>query len=1678
MAAAAAAAAGVPGSPRQVGGGRSNGLMKEIVVERGEHYAISRVDFGILSSEEIPRYASMQVYNRELYDLSSREPFAFGCLDTRLGVSRRDATCTTCRGGLQDCAGHFGFVRLVLPVFHIGYFKHTQHLLCCICKECARILLCDDEDKGPLWTDWLRKMRRAKMGEGGGDALMRKQLFRKLVLKLKTVRECPHCGAVNGPIKKVAGQPMKLQHDFGAVRSTGKKRARATAQGQYGHEAYREVEKTVEDMNPLRVYHLFRKMIPTDCEILDIVEPQKLLLTHVLVPPVCIRPSVSMGDAGTTEDDLTIKIAEIVQTNSVLSQALEKGNHVRMILENWEFLQLQIALFINSEMPGIPQYIQQQGRPARGICQRLKGKEGRFRGNLSGKRVDFSGRTVISPDPNVGIDQVVVPEWVAKRMTYPESVCSANIGRLRRMVLKGYDEWPGACFVIKKDGSKQMLKYGNKRTVAESLSIGDVVERHLRDGDVVLFNRQPSLHRCSIMAHRAKVMPWRTFRFNECVCAPYNADFDGDEMNLHLPQTEEARAEATHLMSVVQNLITPKNGDPIVSATQDFLTCSYLLTRKDTFMTRAEFCQACCSFTDGMGRIDLPPPAIIKPVELWTGKQVVNVLLRPTRRSDVLVNMEVEERDFSKADAKTQSPVLDARDGYVVFHNSELMCGALGKATLGGSKKSLFFQLIRDNSPQVAADCMGRLAKLSGRWLSHRGFTIGIDDVTPSPALVTGKEELIERGYKQVDHFISLYKKGQLESQPGCDLEQTLEVKIKKVLDELRGEAGQKSNEILPRLNKPLMMFLCGAKGQLINLSQMIACVGQQNVAGQRIQNGFVRRTLPHFRPNSKVARARGFVSSSFYSGLGPDEFFFHTMSGREGLVDTAVKTADTGYLQRRLMKALEDLSTQYDRSVRTSSGQIVQFVYGDDGLSPSMMEGKDALLRFNHLYDFVSSIVRTHIRSQPPLPPLPAPQPPPAKEEDEEEEPVSTRERRKRRKKRKQERGSEPQPSPSPSPAHPPPMPGGRPQILPPIDETANVRLVAATLGLPDGTVPVIQWGEREGGSDKPPGPAGAAAAAAVAGPSHQLIPYERSQVDDAAVEAFVGRMGATLKRSISVFDAWRRTNKARTDPPNELFRTTFGPLLAEAAIQPLAPSGMAFVPLLPYEVLSWVRFFLPRTKTLLPRALAEHQRQVAKEGPTHQEDTGKLRIFNDELLSFWQDKAAELADYRSSRGLPRADDQQSYQEALRPGETGKGGLDEITVLHIAEFLRVGWQKYARALAQPGEAVGAVAAQSIGEPGTQMTLKTFHFAGVASMNVTLGVPRIKEIINAAKTIQTPVITVPLKDKHLLSRAKYWKNQIEKTKLSDICVSIKEVYNTDSACLTVKLDPSALDNLFLTTPDVAIDTIRKAILCHPPLAKLKLQDKNLEVDTTKFKLYITTPDHLKDRDANYFTLQAIKTALPETVILGIKTIKRGVINQTEVKPDTSAPASSSATGKKAGGSAPDEPQLEYSLAVEGYGLQEVMNLKGVDGPKVRTNHVMEMQSVLGIEAARYTIIEQIRASMRAYGLEIDVRHMDLLGDVMTYRGEVLGISRFGIAKMRSSTLMLASFEETNEHLFEAAFHHRQDPVAGVSECIIMGKPVQLGTGRFDILYEPPKSVLPRRAAPLMSQVLSRTVIAD
>lgn len=1352
---------------------------------------------------------------------------------------------------MATCQGHFGLIKLALPAFHVGYFKAVIQILQNICKDCSTVLL--DE---PTKRKFLSELRRP-----GIDNLRRMQILKKINEQAKKQRNCLHCNAINGVVKKVGA--LKIIHD--KYRWIGKK----TPDDKIDFDnSFAEVKKinpdiekftkrAMDDLNPLKVLHMFQEITPADCELLGMDgsrgRPEMYLWRYIPAPPVCIRPSVQQ-DGASNEDDLTTQLAEIAFTNSIIRAGLETGMSVSNLMRQWDYLQYSLALYINGDLPSWPGM---QVKSVRGLCQRLKGKQGRFRGNLSGKRVDFSGRTVISPDPNLKIDQVAVPDRVAKILTFPERVNRYNIEKLRGLVSNGALNYPGANYLLKNNEEmRRNLRYGRLKELAANLNIGDIVERHLEDGDVVLFNRQPSLHRLSILSHYAKIRPWRTFRLNECVCTPYNADFDGDEMNLHVPQTEEARAEAINLMGVKNNIITPKSGEPIIAATQDFITGSFLISRKDAFFDRATFCMLLAMMSDGDTHFDIPPPVIVKPQKLWTGKQVFSLLIRPNKNSNVILNLDAKNKTFQPP-PKGYPPEMSPNDGFLVIRGSQVISGAMDKSTLGdGKKHSVFYTILRDYGPNEAAEAMNRMAKLCARFLGNRGFSIGVSDVTPGKELSAQKDKLVEIAYAKCDDMIEQLRLGKLETQPGCNEEQTLEAKIGGVLSKVREEVGDVCIKELDKSNAPLIMATCGSKGSTVNVSQMVAVVGQQIIAGNRVPDGFQDRSLPHFPKFSKTPPSKGFVRNSFYSGLTPPEFLFHAISGREGLVDTAVKTAETGYMSRRLMKSLEDLSSQYDQTVRTSNSGIVQFLYGGDGLDPFDMEGDATPVNFVRMW--------THAR-----------------------------------------------------------------------DVTFSI--------------------EDKG-----------------------LLPYE---IVDRAERILLPLKKGNIRKD--------NLGNVITDPKQQ-----------------------------------------------------ELEIYVDVDDPQ--------REFYDSVREFLVKKAQDLSMARKRFNMQPLLDRPvgnyanlNFDEFVNPDKiTAINQVWKITERTVLEFIKICLERYAKAKVEPGTAVGAIGAQSIGEPGTQMTLKTFHFAGVASMNVTLGVPRIKEIINASKVISTPIIRATLVNDEDERAARVVKGRVEKTHLKDVVFFIDDVYETHRAYIRVKIDWKTIEKLQL---ELTLDDICKAISKAPKLKLLAgdiaavgndiilvtVRDLGATGGITKTRALawtaISTSNNYGSDSELFFRAQLLCRALPNICVKGFSDISRAVINI-------------------------NEKNNKKELLVEGYGLKDVMTVDGVVGNKTVTNHILEMNSVLGIEAARSSIVGEIDYTMSSHGMSVDPRHIQLLGDMMTFKGEVLGITRFGLSKMRDSVLQLASFEKTPDHLFDASVYMKTDQIEGVSECIILGQGMSIGTGAFKLVY--------------------------
>nr|MDO8108876.1 DNA-directed RNA polymerase subunit A' [Candidatus Sigynarchaeota archaeon] len=867
---------------------------------------ISRIDFTLLSPEDIRKLSAARIITADTYDEDGLA-IPSGLMDPRLGTIEPGRRCATCGNRLGECAGHFGHIELARPVVHVGYAKKILKWLRCICRECSRVALTKEQQ------EYYSKRIKDHMDI---FQVLDEEELKEIYKVCRKAKYCPHC--------QTERYKIKIEKPTSFLEETP--------------------EEGTKPVNPKEIRRRFERIAKDDLWFLginpDVTRPEWTILTVLPIPPVCVRPSITLESGIRSEDDLTHKLVDVIRINQRLRENIDAGSPQLIVEDLWELLQYHVTTYFNNEVSGIPPARHRSGRSLRTLTQRLKGKEGRFRSNLSGKRVDFSARTVISPNPYLSINQVGVPREIAKELTVPIKVTEWNIEEMKQLVLNGPDNHPGANYIIRPDGRRIDLRFVQHREMLmETLKPGFQIERHLKDGDYVLFNRQPSLHRMSIMAHEVKVMDDKTFRLSLCVCPPYNADFDGDEMNLHVPQSEEARAEAKILMRVQEHILSPRFGGPVIGGIQDFISAAYILTRKESFFTKGE---TQLLLFAGNIKNKMPKPHHDDPETgepMYSGKSIFSQLLPET------LNMETTSK-FCKGGAcanKKAGKCLKENcdnDAYVKIVNGNMISGVIDKKTFGAMQpQSILHRITKDYSNEAGRIFLDSAVQMLLVLIIKMGFTMGIDDFSVNKEMQGKILDKLHIAEKEADKFIEAFLKKDektLPQQQGHTYEETLENRVQDVLQEAREKAGDMAMDFLGNDKHAVIMTRTGARGNTVNLSQMAAVVGQQSVRNQRINRGYRNRTLPHFHEYDLGAEARGFVESSYIKGLTPTEFFFHAMGGREGLVDTAVRTSTSGYMQRRLINALQDVKCEHDFTVRNAAGHIIQFVYGDDLIDPS----------------------------------------------------------------------------------------------------------------------------------------------------------------------------------------------------------------------------------------------------------------------------------------------------------------------------------------------------------------------------------------------------------------------------------------------------------------------------------------------------------------------------------------------------------------------------------------------------------------------------------------------------------------------------------------------------------------------------------------------------------------------
>jgi len=857
---------------------------------------IGDIDFSLMSPKEIRKLSATKIITADTYD-DDGFPIPMGLMDMHLGVIEPGLRCKTCSRKLDECPGHFGHIDFAMPVIHAGYIKTVKDSLAATCRTCSRLLL-----PRVRITEYCALIQPI-VDNPATTTVDIQGIVRRAIREAVKVKSCPHCGDV---------QP-KLQLDKPTTfREEGRKLTP------------KEVRARLEripngDLLPLGFNP-------------KITRPEFMVITVLPVPPVSVRPSITLESGERSEDDLTHKLVDVLRINQRLRENRDAGAPQLIVEDLWELLQYHVTTYFDNQTAGIPTARHRSGRPLKTIIQRLKGKEGRFRSNLSGKRVNFSARTVITPDPYLSINEVGVPEIAARELTVPVRVNIHNLRFMKELLKENFqpsdpDSYiPGINYLIRPDGRRVKLTAENWEINWEKLEPGYIVERHLMDGDIVLFNRQPSLHRMSMMAHEVRIMQGKTFRINLCVCPPYNADFDGDEMNLHVVQSEEARAEARILMRVQEHIRSPRFGGAVIGAIHDHITGMFLMTHSDTSFDKDQAVRI-------LSRIDhrggLPDPALpdADGGPRWTGRQIFSVLI--PENVNLTYNASVYFPDRSTEENESRDTIVEIIDG-------EMMRGPVDGKSIAAFKGLLLDEISRLKGSDAARAFLDKVTRLAVGALMETGCTTGIDDADIPREAILQIDDALDGALRDVDRLVDSYNKGTLEQRPGRSLEETLEVDVMARLGQARERAGDIAGWHLGMDNFAVIMARSGARGSMLNLSQMAGCVGPQAVRGERIARGYHGRTLPHFKVGDLGAGARGFVRSSYKHGLNPTEYFFHSMGGREGLVDTAVRTSRSGYMQRRLINALEDLRTLYDGTVRNTANSIIQFKYGEDGVDPT----------------------------------------------------------------------------------------------------------------------------------------------------------------------------------------------------------------------------------------------------------------------------------------------------------------------------------------------------------------------------------------------------------------------------------------------------------------------------------------------------------------------------------------------------------------------------------------------------------------------------------------------------------------------------------------------------------------------------------------------------------------------
>ena len=1424
------------------------------------------IQFSILSPEEIRKGSVAEITNRDTY--INNKPVIGGLFDPRMGVLEPGLICPTDGLDYMQTPGYFGHINLARPVFYIQYLNTVIKILRSICIKCSKLLISKEKHK---------ELYNKRPEERWNHVF-------SLASKVKRCGECTNSGCG-------CKQPTKI-----------KKENLATLIAEWNN-----VEGADEDNNnltikltPEKVVKLFKRISDDDLNFMGFspiwCRPDWMMCQVLAIPPPAVRPSVKHDSQQRSEDDITHIIVNIIKANKTLQEKISAEANP-MVIDDWTtVLQYYVATLVDNKIPGVAAVAQRSGRPLKSIKERLNGKTGRVRGNLMGKRVDFSARSVITPDPQLSIRELGVPLKIAKNLTKPVTVNKNNRSYLLKLVRNGTDNYPGAKILEKKEGESISLRYVDKESI--KLQYGDIVHRHMIDGDVILFNRQPTLHRMSMMAHIVKIMPQGdTFRMNVGDTKPYNADFDGDEMNLHMPQDEEAETELLHLAAIPNQIISPANNKSIIGVFQDSLLGAYI-------------------FTNGEKEYDAR-----KAMNLLMGIKKIDISRFPKDRYNIsnfdiitqilpAISLKYKTKRFQDdEDFKTSNNVLEIKNGKYIR-------GLMEKGVIGDGSKGLIHRIYNDYSPLDSSDFIDNLQSIVTEFMKYNAYSVGISDLIADKKTADDIADVITDKKHMVNTLIDETHLGIFENKTGKTNEQEFETKVNNILNQTSLEAGKIGRSSLNRDNRFVTMVNAGSKGSDLNIAQMISCLGQQTVDGKRIPYGFDDRTLPHYSKFDDSPSARGFVENSFISGLSPTELFFHAIGGRVGLIDTAVKTSQTGYISRRLIKSLEDLMVHYDMTVRNNKSKIIQFKYGDDAIDPIKVEN----------------------------------------------------------------------------------------QLIPLIDmsiEEIYNYLQISTAGKNESILSIF------------------------ISITQNRFKKQKSQLNE-KIQEYIAFM-----------------EKSRKDIVENVFKNIYNkqvhiPVAFSYIIQNIAGqlnlNENSLVDITPYEAYLQIE----EAYNLL-------------ESFTYIKPTPLFKV----LYYFYL----------------------SPKQIVIIKRFNKNALTQLLDTIV--------KMYKQSVINPGEMVGIVAAQSIGEPTTQMTLNTFHFAGVASKsNVTRGVPRIEEILSLSENPKNPSTTIylPKELERDQTAATDMIRDFEHTSLRDVVTSVTICFDPDDLNSLIKNDIETIRQ-YKEFNDVVSDCMenkgqdkknKSKWVIRMEMNKMVMLDKKITMDDINFALTYSYPDTVSCIYSDYNSdnlvfrirlnianqskkkMETVAISLDQSdEIHMLKNFQEELLNNLILR---GIKKLSKVLLRKISDSI-DETDGTYSkkeiwvLDTVGTNLLKILALDNIDVTKTISNDIQEVYRVLGIEAARQAIYNELAEVIEFDGTYINAHHLSLLCDRMTCNKNMVSVFRHGINNDNIGPLAKASFEETPEQFLKAARHGELDNMRGVSANVLCGQEGYFGTSSFKVLLD-------------------------